>query len=242
MTSKSEIGYKQLFDHVKVLVGTQPENIIMDFEKALNNSTAMVFDRCKIFGCNFHFGQIIWSNIQKLGLSVVYKKPSWQRGILKRCFHFAFIPIEHVLLEFEKISQKAREYDRDDRIMNFLIYFRKQFIAGENQPEPAYAISFWSCFLRIQNSIARTTNSLEGWHRQLNSSHPNLAIFLNVLCREEQRSFVKMTQIKSGNYIELSCTDLKKEEELKVAVQHFEEFEIVDFFNLLEKLINFKSE
>ncbi len=61
---------------------------------------------------------------------------------LKRCFHLVFIQIEHVLLEFEKISQKASGYDRYDRIMNFLIYFHKQFIVAENLPEPVYAISF----------------------------------------------------------------------------------------------------
>ncbi len=246
MVNKSEMAYNLLFEQIKTMVGSQSDNIVMDFEKGLNNSANFIFDMSDIFGCNFHFGQLIWKKIQNVSLTVAYKELTWQRKILRRCFLLAFIPIDNVLMEFEKITFDANKFDRDERIVSFLIYFRKQFIAGENQPDPAYPIKFWSCYERIQGSIPRTTNSLEGWHRQLNSSfnsaHPNLAVFLEVLCREEQRAFVKMTQIKFGNYIEITTTDFKKEQELKVLISNFKEFDIINYFKLIDRLLNFKIE
>ncbi len=94
-------------------------------------------------------------------------------------------------------------------INNFLIYFRKQFIAGNETPHPSNEISFWNCHFRVINCIPRTTNTLEGWHMGLNDSfnraHPNLVAFLVVLAPEEQRIFVKKTQMDAGN-IFLSMT------------------------------------
>ncbi len=107
------------------------------------------------------------------------------------------MPVNEVLMEFEKI------------------YFGKQFIAGDQNPDPVYSINLWNCYYRVINSIPRTTNTLEDWHRGLNSSFnralPNLAAFITVLSRDEQRIFVNMTQIKVGNYYEVNNMDFKKE-------------------------------
>ncbi len=77
----------------------------MNFEKGLINSIKSVFPEAEVFGCNFHFGQMIWRKIQGLGLSNFYKKTKfWKRGVIKKCDHLAFIPEEQVLKKFEKIS------------------------------------------------------------------------------------------------------------------------------------------
>ncbi len=154
----------------------------MDFEKGLINLTKSVFQETEVFGCNFHFGQMIWKKIQGFGLSTIYKgTKSWQRGVIKKCFHLAFIPEEQVLMEFEKISFEVSKQENNENILLFLIYFRKQFVAGDVSTNPAYDVKFWSCYKRVLNSIPRTTNSLEGWHRQLNSSFNSATLILHLL-------------------------------------------------------------
>ncbi len=49
----------------------------------------------------------------------------------------------------------------DVGMMSFLIYFRKQFIAGDQNPDPVYSINFWNCYYRLINSIPKTINKLE---------------------------------------------------------------------------------
>ncbi len=136
-------------------------------------------------------------------------------------------------MEFEKITLDANKFYRNERIVTFMIYLRKQFIAGDNQLEPAYPIKFWSCYERIHGSILRTMNSLKGWHQQLNSSfnsaHPNLAVFLEILCREEQRAFVKMTQIKFGNYIDIQLL-ISERNKIEGFNSNFNEFDIDNYF------------
>jgi hypothetical protein len=50
--------------------------------------------------------------------------------------------------------------------------------------------------------VARTTNSLEGWQRSLNSKtsipHQNLAKFVNIIQRDEQFSFMEIQNFKMG--------------------------------------------
>ncbi len=117
--------------------------------------------------------------------------------ILAKCYGarcrilIAFLSSYKVIMQFVQISHDVSSGEVDNGINLFIIYFRKNFIAGEDRVDPLYDITFWNCHHRVLNSIIRTTNSLEGWHRSLNnsfdSSHPNLAIFIDVLSKEEQR-------------------------------------------------------
>ncbi len=139
---------------------------------------------------------------------------------IKRCFFLAFIPINKVLMEFEKI------------------YFRKQFIAGDQNPDSVYSINYRNCYYRVINLIPRITNTLEGWHRGLknpfNRAHSNLDAFITILSREEQRIFVKMTQIKAGNYYKVNIINFNKEYLFKKICENFEEFERVISLKIID--------
>ncbi len=247
MITKAELGYCNLFEKLLEMINNyEPKQIIIDFERGLINSIATSFPSSKVYGCNFHFGQMIWRRIHGSGLSGVYKSQTWQRGIIRKCFHLAFIPVSHVLMEFERICHEASTNVEDESLLNFLIYFRKNFVAGEERPEPAFNVSFWSCYDRVISSVQRTTNTLEGWHRALNSSfnrsHPNLAAFVEVLRREEQRMYFNLTQIKNGLFLDPTEIDFKKEYHLKILCGNFKNFNIDSFFKLIDKLMTFKTE
>ncbi|KAF7694780.1 hypothetical protein CDIK_1938 [Cucumispora dikerogammari] len=74
LESKTEQNYVLAFNKFTELTQTLPINIIIDFEKTLLNSIKSAFSNTKFFGCNFHFGQMIWRRIQLEGLVTLYKE------------------------------------------------------------------------------------------------------------------------------------------------------------------------
>jgi hypothetical protein len=51
-----------------------PKIINVDFEAAVLSATNKVFPDSVITGCNFHFNQCLWRQIQNIGLTVEYKQ------------------------------------------------------------------------------------------------------------------------------------------------------------------------
>ncbi len=219
LSNKTEEMYNSFFRELKTLVDCTPTHVIVDFERGLINSIKTSFLTSEVMGCNFHFGQIIWKNITSFNLGNKYKSKNWQGKVMKKCINLAFIPKDDVLMEFEKISLNAQQGKKDERLNNFLIYFRKMFVAGSERPEPSYLINIWSCFDRVKQGIDRTTNVLESWHHKLNDSfncaHPNLAAFVNILCQNEQEVFFNLTQMKGVVFYDVTGSNFKKEFILK---------------------------
>lgn len=115
---------------------------------------------------------------------------------------------------------------------------------GNTEKEAVYCNEFWSCFERVIDSIDRTTNVLEAWHRSLNTSshiaHPNIAMFLQILSNEEQTSKIKITQICSGSHLEISKYNLEKEKKIKTLCENFNLISIDSFYKLMDKFIGIK--
>lgn len=72
LSDKSEASYDINFSNI-ILNLVSVKHVICDFEKALINSIREKFKGVKIYGCLFHFGQMIWRNIQEKGLTNAYK-------------------------------------------------------------------------------------------------------------------------------------------------------------------------
>ena len=84
MTSKKQSLYKAVLSKVTdVAPCLQPSSIMMDFECALRNSFRETFQEADVRGCWFHFGQAVYRNILKLGLSDLFKSDL----IVKKLFH-----------------------------------------------------------------------------------------------------------------------------------------------------------
>jgi hypothetical protein len=87
----------------------------------------------------------------------------------------------------------------------------------------------------VQNSITRTINCLEAWHRSLNfkcnTPHLNLGEFIEIIIEENESVRVKL--IQSRKFIDLSDKDLIKEEKLRVIVKNYEYYMDWEFFNLI---------
>ena len=159
---------------------------------------------------------MLWRRVQPDGLSRDYINNNWQKVLIRRFFSLSFIPVENVMSEFEQIIFDYLEANLvDSRWESFFGYFRKQFVRCPDLSSPCYHPTFWSAYEGVLGSVSRTTNVLESWHRDLNSSferaHPNIALFIEALRQEEQKMHLRLTQILSGRYIEITgCNDNKE--------------------------------
>ncbi|KAF7670575.1 hypothetical protein CDIK_4560 [Cucumispora dikerogammari] len=152
----------------------------------------------------FSFRIVLWRRIQAEGLAQDYKKRS-NKKLSQNNFFLAFIHICEVKITFEKHSSIIKDLG-DKRIIAFRKYFLKQFIDELAETtldpySPKYEIEFWSCFDRIKECVARTTNVSETFHKTINHNSgmtpPNLARFCNLLWDAEENARVQLLQIEA---------------------------------------------
>ncbi|KAG0438482.1 hypothetical protein DMUE_3062 [Dictyocoela muelleri] len=143
------------------------------------NAMKRVFKNIKIYNCLFHFAQIIWRHVQRLGIVSKYKKYPDFRFKIKMLLAISFVPNNCRNDYFSKFKIFIKE-ENDNDLNKLIDYFEKSFI-NNNRNE----ISEWGCYYRILNNIPLTTNVCEGFNRALNSlisgSHPSLIKFIILL-------------------------------------------------------------
>jgi hypothetical protein len=68
MKSKDESSYIRIFSRIIRLVGTiKVEVVVVDFEIAIQNSILKILPNIEIYHCIFHFGKIVFRNLQRFG-------------------------------------------------------------------------------------------------------------------------------------------------------------------------------
>ena len=74
--------------------------------------------------------------------------------------------------------------------------------ANHTRRKSLFTIDFWNMFHRTSQSLMRTNNSAEAYHRRINSifqcSHPTLWVFLQKLIDEQNATHADIVHIKSG--------------------------------------------
>jgi hypothetical protein len=73
-----------------------PKIIKAVFEATVISAINKVFPDSVITGCNFHFNQCLWKQIQNIGLTVEYKEDEQVRIICRMCADLAYLPIDKV--------------------------------------------------------------------------------------------------------------------------------------------------
>ncbi|KAG0434863.1 hypothetical protein DMUE_4997 [Dictyocoela muelleri] len=106
MKKKSVDAYIFAFKKTKEYMPISPENIIIDFEKALNKSLKISYQSVTpwlLF--------TLWPNDLKeysiTKLPVIYKEKSWHRTILRKCHALQYFPPNQGKLVFEKIHFRS---------------------------------------------------------------------------------------------------------------------------------------
>ena len=142
------------------------------------NAAAKSYPGTKVNGCYSHLTQNLWRHMQKNGLSDAYctgKTVYWAFQWLK-CL--PFVPANSVIDAFNEIKSKS-----PSSFESMPTYFETYYIGNLKtnsksiRQEPMFPITLWNVYDRVFGDLARTTNSVEVWHKNLENDckkHPNL--------------------------------------------------------------------
>ena len=94
MAKKTESLYQSAFYEIKRLFpNLHPIHMIMDYERALDNSVKIVFP---LSGCRFHQNQAIYRKLTKLGLTHLYKDNENLRKWVRNLMALVLRPAENI--------------------------------------------------------------------------------------------------------------------------------------------------
>ena len=187
--------YERMLNIVKGLATRMnPETITTDFEEASIVAFHNVFPNARQKGCYFHFGQCVWRRIQREPAVLRrYKSDTVFAVNVRYLGALSFVPPDEVVNAYETLCDSA--FFQDNQCLDpILDYFERNWVGQLNtrthiRRAPRHAIELWNNRTAVLNGEYLTTNSVEGWHRQLNGrigcTHPNIWKYLTSLQDEQ---------------------------------------------------------
>ena len=113
LSSKQKETYEELLGLAVELIQVElnktpsPNYVLSDFELSFMKAVKKVFPNTQIFGCLFHFGQVVWRRVQKYGLqsSLSQAKNVYLRSDLHSLISLAFVPVADVKDNFDDLVE-----------------------------------------------------------------------------------------------------------------------------------------
>lgn len=213
MSHKTKHLYEILFQELKQVadeysIRLSPQRILCDFEKAIVLSIFESFPEADIKGCLFHFGQIIWRQVQKSGNVRKYGNCHSFAVQVRMLKSLAFVPPESVRFYYTALVKEMDDVDAKA----IAAWFRENYVdGGTRRKKPVYDPKFW-CIMSGTGSeyFPRTQNNVESWHRRLKSlvgrKHPGVYKLIGHLQKELLCAKAQIEKIRNGERI----TQLKK--------------------------------
>jgi hypothetical protein len=203
LPNKTRETYDRMLVELRRLIPTaNPNNVLVDFESATMGAFRVAFPNARVSGCYFHLSQSILRKVNEIGLKVQYERNDEVRGSIRCLAALAHVPVDDVMESFEFLSESMPEVEKMDELLSYFehTYIRGRRLRGrgDNYGPPVFAIESWNQREAAAEGIARTTNSVEGWHHGLQAlfqcSHPTMWKFLAGLqrdCVKQQASFLQ---------------------------------------------------
>lgn len=207
LTSKNRNTYVNLLTVLKTLIPTaSPRRILVDFESAAIHAFREAFPNTEITGCYFHLCQSVTRKVQESGLKSDYESDIEIRGFIKSLSALSHVPSDDVVSAFETLVETM---PANEKVNDVVTYFEHTYIRGrrrqgrgDNYAPAIFPINLWNQFESAGEGIARTTNSVEGWHHSLQAifmcHHPTLWTFINGIQRDCQLSKAAYLQWTTG--------------------------------------------
>lgn len=208
LPNKSAETYSRVHDALKNLIPTAaPGSILVDFERAAINAFSTAYPTAQVRGCYFHLCQSVVRKVNEVGLKIDYENNDEVRGFVRCLSALAFVPPEDVTEAFDLLVDTMPP--GIDHLDELISYFEHTYIRGRrlrgraNAFGPAlFPIEVWSQHAAGVDGIARTTNSVEGWHHGLQSlfqcHHPTLWNFLSGIKQDLQQQKARLLQGAAG--------------------------------------------
>lgn len=244
MKNKTENQYVRILKQIKNMTKINPNLILTDFEKALNNALESVFEQSKLQLCFFHLSQSIWRRIQEYDLVKNYKQDIDFANIIKKIILSAFLPEDKIIHYYKKLKIELKKINNMN-IEKLLKYLDYTYFGNSEIPykAPIFDVKKWSVYERMLNNEPRTTNGAEAWHKSINSqisiSNPNIAFFIKSILMEEDIKKIEIMQCLAGK-INWSRKDYSKELKLFHLAKNLKFFEDNEYINNISKLYNFR--
>ena len=200
-TNKRQETYERIFEEIQNLAG-DPEDFMIDFERAAKNALETTFPNVDVKGCFFHLAQNVYRQVQSHGLAEEYQRNAEFALEVRMIPALAFVPTADVIASFELLDDEL-----SDEAQPILQYFEGTYIGRRRldgtRRNPMFDLAMWNVHERTRNEQPRTNNNLEGWHRRFQADvgghHANFWRFLDVLKREESLTRVQMVQAEAGD-------------------------------------------
>lgn len=124
------------------------------------------------------------------------------RLFVRSLVSLAHVPVDDVLEVFDTLTESMPVTEHMEQLVSYFehTYIRGRRLRGrgERYAQPLFAIPTWNQHDAAADGIARTTNSVEGWHHGLQAlfqcSHPTMWRFLVGLqedCAKQRTSFLQ---------------------------------------------------
>jgi hypothetical protein len=207
LPDKSRATYDRLLGVIKALCPTAaPSRILTDFESAAMNAFRDGFPDADISGCYFHLCQSVVRKVNECGLKSEYETDDEIQGFIRCLAALSHVPVDDVVDAFEQLVETMPQHDR---VNDVATYFEHTYVRGRRRPGrgnnygPAiFPIARWNQYESALDGIARTTNSVEGWHYSLQSlflcQHPTMWTFLQGLERDSSLNKAAYLQTTTG--------------------------------------------
>ena len=151
----------------------------------------------------------------------------------------SFVPPDEVVNAYEALCDSPF-FQNNQCLDPILDYFERNWVGQLNtrtrvRRAPRHAIELWNNRTAVLNGEYLTTNSVEGWHKQLNgrvgSTHPNIWKYLKSLQDEQTLVALKIQGYLRGDRHRHCQTYQRTYDRILEAAGHWGQLDTVDFLD-----------
>uniref|UniRef100_A0A914W7H6 MULE transposase domain-containing protein n=1 Tax=Plectus sambesii TaxID=2011161 RepID=A0A914W7H6_9BILA len=203
MANRQKATYVRMFQHLRQLCPKMsPEVVMTDFEDAALKAYQVVWPNVQNKGCFFHLSQNQRRKIVKSGLQeFVDSDPSIDLQV-RMVRAMAFIPIADLYEVWRELMDFV-----DERLDPLITYFDKHYmgqVVGRRRRRPTFPQDLWNMYDRTVQGLPRTNNSVEAYHRSLNThfavSHPSMWVACEKIQSYQQKLDSDYEEIIAGQH------------------------------------------
>lgn len=109
MSGKKTKDYRKVMRTILDLLPQKPKvnQVMVDFEKAMQNCLHEVLPDVMVKGCVFHWTQALWRKIKELGLQPAYQSDDGTFKYLHKIIALPFLPASQIPAMFTRLQLQA---------------------------------------------------------------------------------------------------------------------------------------
>ena len=148
-----------------------------------------------IFGCYFHWAQVVWWKVQEFGLQVACSTDNRTHRYICKLLSLPYLPAEHIHTIFTAFQQKAAM----EPLKQLTSYIYNTWLNSPISPVSSWSV--FGCYSRINNDVV-------GWNFRMNNKAKKgqLSFYMLLwLLHDEARTVILQVHLVSDN--KLTCKD-----------------------------------